>query len=88
MDKSGQAFPSRELKVANQEREVIEVPVDGMTLRDYFAGQALIGLLSNPIYFESVCRVEDGRDDKFVHKFIADRCQKYADAMLKHRGEG
>jgi hypothetical protein len=47
---------------------------DGMTLRDYFAGQALLGILS-------------GRDpdSEFVHSRLAGVCYKYADAMLEAR---
>ena len=46
---------------------------DGMTLRDYFAGQALVGLLS--------------RSDFLRSKIIAENAYAYADAMLEERGE-
>ena len=46
---------------------------DGMTLRDYFAGQALIALLS--------------RSDFLRSKIIAENAYAYADAMLEERGE-
>jgi len=51
---------------------------DGMTLRDYFAGQALKGRLASeaPDFLES----KDKQD-------TADVCYAYADAMLKARGE-
>jgi hypothetical protein len=45
----------------------------GITLRDYFAGQALAGLLS--------C------DDKRGYSYVAKDCYSYADAVLKMRGE-
>lgn len=45
---------------------------DGMTLRDYFAGQALVALLS--------------RSDFLRSKIIAENAYAYADAMLEERG--
>jgi len=45
---------------------------DGMTLRDYFAGQALVALLS--------------RSDFLRSKIIAENAYAYADAMLQERG--
>lgn len=51
-----------------------------MTLRDYFAGQALMGTLAYP-----------GTDfDKRPEEFrthLVKVCYKYADAMLNERGE-
>jgi hypothetical protein len=46
---------------------------DGMTLRDYFAGQALIG------------RLADGTDRR--KRDVAEEAYAYADAMLEARGE-
>jgi hypothetical protein len=46
---------------------------EGMTLRDYFAGQALIGLLS------------DGKHFMFTSRDGAKRAYDMADAMLKAR---
>jgi hypothetical protein len=45
---------------------------DGMTLRDYFAGQALVALLS--------------RSDFLRSKIMAENAYAYADAMLEERG--
>jgi hypothetical protein len=47
---------------------------DGMTLRDYFAGQALIGILA-------------GRSEKteYPPRHIAERAYVWADAMLEAR---
>jgi hypothetical protein len=47
-----------------------------MTLRDYFAGQAMLGLLS-------------GRetDTEFAYRSLAAISYCYADAMIKVRGE-
>jgi len=49
---------------------------DGMTLRDYFAGQAMLGLLS-------------GRepDTEFAYRSLGEISYCYADAMIKARGE-
>ena len=49
---------------------------DGMTLRDYFAGQALQGLIAR----SSGIRVADA-------DVMARGCYTYADAMLEARGE-
>jgi hypothetical protein len=46
---------------------------DGMTLRDYFAGQALVGLLS--------------RNDVPLAHIVPDNAYMIADAMLEARGE-
>lgn len=48
----------------------------GMTLRDYFAGQALAGVLANG----------DGKDDdQLLRVIIATDAYGYADAMLEAR---
>ena len=49
---------------------------DGMTLRDYFAGQALQGLIAR----SSGIRVADA-------DIMARGCYAYANAMLAERGE-
>jgi len=59
---------------------------EGMTLRDYFAGQALIGILSNSIIEKMRQEELDGyfSDDAQI-KAIAETCGDYADAMIKER---
>ena len=42
MDKGGQAFPTPGSKYENG---IVNHPESGMTLRDYFAGQAFAGLI-------------------------------------------
>ena len=49
----------------------------GMTLRDYFAGQALAGMLSNIDVVENNTPTE----------VAADCYDRYADAMLRARGK-
>lgn len=45
-DTGGQAFPGYKKQIINKYGDFKEVPFEGMTLRDYFAGQAMIGILS------------------------------------------
>lgn len=47
---------------------------EGMTLRDYFAAKAMQGILASPHY----------RGSAFVN---ADAAYRFADAMMKARGE-
>lgn len=50
----------------------------GMTLRDYFAGQALMGL----------CAFTGGTEDIYPRRFndgVANECYQIADAMLEAR---
>ena len=50
---------------------------NGMTLRDWFAGQAMIGLLSNP---------KIDLIDKNIYVDTAIQTYKLADAMIAERG--
>ena len=75
MEKNIQAFPTQSFKYLDKQtdQERIYLGSGGMTLRDYFAGKALSGIVrattrSNP---------ED----------IATACYKMADAMLEERGK-
>lgn len=58
-------------------------PASEKTLRDYFAGQALVGLLSGEQCADGK-RQEDGsiKDWKVVN---VEMCYEFADAMLKER---
>ena len=47
---------------------------EGMTLRDYFAGQ-----------FLSSVAIAVAHDDKITYDNVAEECYKIADAMLKQR---
>lgn len=63
-DHSGPAFPI----------ETTATPyAPGMTLRDYFAGQALTGLLADPAW------------DGTPFGTVCERAYGYADAMIKAR---
>jgi hypothetical protein len=52
---------------------------NGMSLRDWFAGQALVALLSNPN-----ATVDDGIA---AEKAFSDAAYKMADALLAARGQ-
>ena len=56
---------------------------EGMTLRDYFAGQALIGIMSNDPLL--VVLINKNLDDPFGA--VAEKCGKQADAMIKERNK-
>ena len=47
----------------------------GMSLRDYFAGQALVGLTANYIR----------QPENITNKIVAEECYKFADALLAER---
>ena len=50
MNNGGAAFPRPGGIHSDKDTEQITPMQDGMTLRDWFAGQALVGLCSNPDY--------------------------------------
>lgn len=50
---------------------------DGMTLRDWFAGQALGGMLASEAGIQP-----------YPHEWAAERAYLIADAMLAERGKG
>ena len=66
----GPAFPCETYGIRNGKETTI--PTNGMTLRDYFAGQALAGALQN--YLTPKCR--------YTEREVASRAYRYADAML------
>lgn len=76
------AFPSHyEIVVGSRLEENEKVLLrskEGMTLRDYFAGQALMGL----------CAFTGGTEDIYPRRFndgVANECYQIADAMLEAR---
>lgn len=70
-DTGGPAFPTKNYKAVVPEATGY---AEGMTLRDYFAGKAMQGLLSDP----------DWRQD-MDYEETAYAAHKQADAMLKAR---
>ena len=75
-DDGGPAFPVA--PTLNPDGTVWYHGKDGMSLRDWFAGMALQGLLAHIVGVESA----NGRASKY-----ADRAYDYADAMLAARKE-
>jgi hypothetical protein len=77
-DDGGSAFPNAPLYSLQEEDGIYELLVDeqssGMTLRDYFAAQAMQAEMS---------RWKDGHEDGY--EGIAELCYCMADAMLKAR---
>lgn len=61
----------------SQDAEYIHHAQPGMTLRDYYAGQAMQGMLSNPKLHEQIL--------KAGQSWIEESAWKVADAMLKER---
>jgi hypothetical protein len=59
-------------------------PTPGMTLRDYFAGEALPALLTQTYEMLS----QTGRQADSVYEIAAEAAYEAADAMLEVRGRG
>ena len=76
----GSAFPTKYDAYNNSPAHCIE----GMTLRDYFAGQVLVGLLASEAEGFTIITEED----KTNEETIASIAYKFADAMLKARSNG
>lgn len=66
INNGGPAFPNKD-ELGNM--------IPGMSLRDYFAGQALAGLLTQPA------------EDEYGPKCFAEAAYEMADAMLKARNK-
>jgi len=73
-DTGGQAFPAGLTIQKDLENIVVNSQHQGMALRDWFAGQALAGMLS---------RKGSEKMDTFMG--IAEIAFEYADAMIKER---
>ena len=56
---------------------------EGMTLRDYFAGQALVGMLSNFNMVEAIVELNTSEGD--IGKITAKAVYDVADSMLERR---
>ncbi len=65
-DNGGPAFPSLAGPLSTGQT--------GMTLRDWFAGQALMGLMADPGVTSS-------------HQIVAGACYRFADAMIEERSK-
>ena len=82
-DNGGPAFPTTTQVTQNQatgETTVHQYLSDGMTLRDYFATNAMQGLFAFWVSVNSKTCINDPDP-----KIIAEMSYEYADAMLKAR---
>lgn len=70
------AFPQGERWDANGELETAWQP--GMTLRQWYAGQALVGAATDPAYVHAV---QTGYGDDAA-RHLAERAYRLADAMM------
>jgi len=59
----------------------------GLTIRDWFAGKALSGLLSNPAVMQATAEFFKGDGGKAVSEIVK-ACFVHADAMLRARTGG
>ncbi len=78
-DIGGQAFPTIITKFSG-DVPIIEMEERGMTLRDYFAGQALSGFMNTFLPHDSPRTPEQKRE-------VAELCSGLADAMIAERGK-
>jgi hypothetical protein len=85
----GSAFPRRVPKIALPPDEALELINDysGMTLRDYFAGQALNGLCVSIGEGIRICESDDAmkRIEQFIETKVAYVSYTLADAMIEER---
>jgi hypothetical protein len=77
----GAAFPHKRVSNMYPDQFIYE---EGMTLRDYFAGQALTGLCNRADIKKDLIRIDP---KELVMKQIAIDCYGMADAMLAERSK-
>jgi hypothetical protein len=75
----GPAYPSQELSAGGLPTRML---YEGMTLRDYFAGEALAGMWLNIVWVAADV-YNAPRDDQI--NLAARQAYKIADAMIKER---
>ena len=93
-DDGGAAFPSGGTELDHVEvnpdgspRPIFKA-IPGMSLRDYFAGQALMGILSNSEFEKDRKRMDKKFDDDKQTKAVMSVVYAFADAMLAERAKG
>jgi hypothetical protein len=83
----GPAFPNskgtRQIIASSHESDrALEIVATGLSIRDWFAGYALQGMLAS----DELCEILDGEQDYDARPIAAARrAYQYADAMLKAR---
>ena len=95
MDTGGPAFPMPAYRYADGYGGIQVEPQSGMTLRDWFAGQALAGFLADSSQRLIAAAIEDDPDRALiqdslakaavVNQQLAEGCYALADAMLAAR---
>ena len=85
VDDGGPAFPVS--SCVNASGETHDSMIRGMSLRDWFAGQALAGILSNADAIVALTDVSKA-SGKSITGTITDKCYNHADAMLAARRGG
>ena len=78
-DDGGPAYPKSGRYTDAQGAEYDNLPTEGMSLRDHFAGQALMGLLAGG-FADTVPHEDAGNDAAFF-------AYKFADAMIRARSK-
>ena len=80
----GPAFPVPDLHPG-----ALQVGSSGMSLRDWFAGQVLVGLLGKLPLIDQSGEFGAKVEDKVAYNLdVADSCYQIADAMLRARERG
>ena len=80
----GVAFPGKQLVTTSGPEFGKLRDTTGMSLRDWFAGHALAGLVSDQPQMQEIAKVADRRK-MLVVSATAISCYEFADAMLKAR---
>jgi hypothetical protein len=81
-DKSGPAFPQPCQRDGHAANSPYGIAGGGMSLRDWFAGQALNGWAAG----RNKVMINEGLEDSMSYH-VAESCYRYADAMLAARNE-
>ena len=85
----GPAFPVMWTEINDGKSPQITACEPGMSLRDWFAGKALAGLLADPD--DTYCDASDEEGIELERREYADArardAYRYADAMLRARGQ-
>lgn len=92
-DVGGPAFPSSPINDTREPCDYYGITINpksqahigGMTLRDYFAGQALAGLLANSSFEDYRQSIDHLVPEEAQTKAVAEVCGSYADSMLAER---
>lgn len=88
-DDGGPAFPQTLPKIAVSPDEALAIikSCRGATLRDYFSGQMLAGVISNSEFKRDRKLLDSTMPDDAQIAAIAALCYQYADAMIAERSK-